>query len=347
MNRRSLQIILAVLALVPVATLRAEDPYTNRFTLSARFGFNVSARFGGVSGLTAPTSAARTTPRGDQYNYDNGYVLTDVSGNFGNQTWYWGYDDSSKQITGNSILLSRSTFSGSSPSVNADGDVSPGFELAYNRPIGSLGRLLIGFEVAGNFMNVSLHNSRATAASVHRVTDTYDFTPGTTPPTATPAAPYQGSFDGPGFVISGTPSSSTASDVAGMATIVGQRDLDANVWSARLGPNLELPLGQRFKIAASGGLAAALVDAGVTWSETVRVGGTRGPTLAGSGSATGVQLGFYVGGTATYALSDRWDLVGGAQYQYLDAFEHNFAGRAVTLDFRQTILVTIGVGFKF
>src|SRR5947209_567822 len=74
MNRRPLQIILAVLAILPAAKLRAEDPYTNRFTLSARFGFNVSARFGGVSGLTAPTSAARTTPRGDQYNYDNGYV---------------------------------------------------------------------------------------------------------------------------------------------------------------------------------------------------------------------------------------------------------------------------------
>jgi hypothetical protein len=348
MNRRSLPIILAVLTLAPAA-LRADDLYTNRFTLSARFGFNVSAKFGGVRGLTAPASgsAARTTPGGDQYNYDNGYVLTDVSGNFGNQTWYWGYDDSSKQISGNSILLSKSTFAGSSPSVNADGDVSPGFELAYNRPLLSWGRLLVGFEVAGNFMNVSLHNSRATAATVHRTTDTYDFTPGTTPPAATPAAPYQGSFEGPGFVIGSTPSSSSSSDVVGGATIIGERTLDANVWGARLGPNLELPLGQRFKIAASGGLAAALVDADVTWSESVHMNGARGPTLSGSGSASGFELGFYVGATATYSLSERWDLVGGAQYQYLDNFRHNFGGRDVNLDFSQTILVTIGVGFKF
>ena len=40
-------------------------------------------------------------------------------------------------------------------------------------------------------------DSRSVSANVVRATDPYPFTPGTLPPTASPGAPYQGSFDGP------------------------------------------------------------------------------------------------------------------------------------------------------
>ncbi|HVV01350.1 MAG TPA: hypothetical protein VHH88_08305, partial [Verrucomicrobiae bacterium] len=325
----------------------ADDAYTNRFTISARIGFNISARFGAIRGLSAPSGTARTTPNGDTYNYDNGYVLTDVSGNFGNQTWYWGYDDSSRQLSGNSIMMNRTTFSGASSPLNADDNGSPGFEIAFNRPLGSIGRLLYGFEIAGNYMALSIHNTSAIGAPVHRVTDTYDYTPGTTPPAATPSGPYQGTLDGPGFVISGTPSSSSSSDVMGLATIVGSRSLDANVWGARVGPNLELPLGNHFTVAASGGFACALVDADVSWSEAVQMGGARGAALSGHGSASGFQAGFYLAALASYQISDRWDIVGGAQYQFLNDFDHSIGGRDIELDFSKSLMVTLGVGFKF
>src|SRR5256885_10986486 len=60
----------------------------------------------------------RRPPRSTLFPYTtlfrSGYVLTDVSGNLGGQTWYWGYDDSASQISGNTILLNRSTVSGRS-----------------------------------------------------------------------------------------------------------------------------------------------------------------------------------------------------------------------------------------
>jgi hypothetical protein len=337
---------MAALLAATAINSRADDAYTNRLTLSARFGFNVSARFKAVRGLVAPAPPSRTTPNGDKYNYDDGYVLTDISGNFGNQTWYWGYDNSSRQTVGNSIQLSKTTVTGGSSPATADGDPSPGFEIMYNRPLGNLGPLTYGFEIAGNYMNLSLRNTQILGAKVHRVTDSYDFTPGTTPPTATSDAPYQGSYGGPGFVVGSTPSSSTSSDTTS-ALIVGSRQVDADVFGGRIGPNLELPLGRKFKIGASGGFACAFIDEDVSWSETIMMGGAQGNTLKGHGSASGFDVGFYLEGLATYEINDRWDIVGGVQYQYLDNFRSTIDGRGVELHFSNSLMMTIGLGFKF
>src|SRR6266850_1931008 len=92
-------IVAAALIVVVPAALLADEPVTNRFTFSARFSLNIKAKFQNV-GSVLPASP-RTTPDGANYNYDDGYVLTDVSGNFGGQTWNWGYDDNVSQISGN------------------------------------------------------------------------------------------------------------------------------------------------------------------------------------------------------------------------------------------------------
>src|SRR5437764_10764464 len=60
------------------ARLKLEDDSPaprNRFGLSYRMGFNISARFknlGGYRVLNPPL-----TPSGDRWNYDNGYILDD------------------------------------------------------------------------------------------------------------------------------------------------------------------------------------------------------------------------------------------------------------------------------
>ena len=110
-NQHFIRLTLAALvALLVPATLWAQpDDATNlnHFSFSARAGFNITGRFKNLGALTL-TPSTRLTPNGDPYNYDNGYVLTDVSGNAGGQTWYWGYDGPG-QISGNTILMSRST----------------------------------------------------------------------------------------------------------------------------------------------------------------------------------------------------------------------------------------------
>jgi hypothetical protein len=318
---------------------------TNRITLSGRVGFNISAHFKGLSTLPPPSST-RTTPNGDRYNYDDGYVLVDNSGNFGGQTWYWGYDDSSRQISGNNIVLSRSTLNGNAGSAKAEDDPSYGAELLYSRLLFTKDKLRIGFEVAANFLNMSLTDNSALSASVTRTSYPFPFTPGTTPPDATPGEPYQGTKLGPGFVIGDTPGEPTVAVVPG-ATIDGHRKFDANLWGFRLGPYLEYPLNPSLKLSLSGGLAGAYVDADVSWNETVIINGVRGETLSGSGHTDPMCWGFYVGGSVAWQFAEHWGVLLGMQYQDLGKLNRSFGGRDVELDLSESIFATLGISYHF
>src|SRR6266498_5492375 len=170
----------------------------NRLSLSARFGFNISGKFKGIgNGLfTVPAPNPRRTLDGDAYNYDDGYVLTDSSGNFGGETRYWGYDDSASQILGNTVLLSRiSSVSGKDQSA----DPTLGAELVYSRHLGVSGSKRYGLEIAINYQSISFSDHSAYSAT--RVTDAFPYEPGTTLPTNS----YQGRFDAPGFLLGDTP----------------------------------------------------------------------------------------------------------------------------------------------
>ena len=323
----------------------ADAPDTNsvnRFSFSPRAAFNISASFGGLTRVTAGGNR-RTTPNGAPYNYDNGYVLTDASGNAGGQTWYWGYDSPS-QISGNSILLSRAA-SAASGSVVGDNssDVNFGAEFAYNRVLFSRGEMRYGLDAAVSYLNVRFRDSTPYPGSVSQVSDAYPFTPGTTPPQTPPA--YQGTFVGPGFLLGATPSSSSSSVVGGMFS--GNRKVDANLFGLRLGPSLEFPLLERLQVVVSGGVAVGVMDASVSWNETASF--TSGGSLMNSGSDSnlGVVYGGYLGAHFLYDISKTWSAEAGVQYQNLGVYEHEFSGRAVQLDLSHTILVSLGVAFRF
>ena len=105
--------------------------------------------------------------------------------------------------------------------------ISPyvGAELTYDYELGvkeDWHHLRYGLEGAVNFLPIEFNSSGRYNATLSRQTDTYSYTPGTTPPTA----PYQGSYGGPGFVINVPPASSTTTLVPG-ATFLAQQHFDA------------------------------------------------------------------------------------------------------------------------
>jgi hypothetical protein len=352
------QVLQTVSALCVIAwTAGAEEIVTNRLSFSARLGFNASARFKGltVAPVGTPSTSRRTPlqpgrPDGDAYNYDNGYVLPDVAtveyGNNDGMTWYWGYDDSASQISDNTILLSRTTSTTGGGATGSFGDDPQlGCELTYNRFLGAWGDARYGLEVAANYLNLSMHASGTFAGSATRVTDAYPFTPGTTPPYATPPdtvpGPYQGSYEGPGFVIGGTPVSSSTVIVPG-ATVTDKRRFDGDLWGFRLGPYLEIPLDDPVNLSLSAGLAVGLLNADASWSQT-----SGSSSFSGSGSDNEVLWGGYVSAVLTWYLSERWSLVGGAQFQSLGDYEHSFGGREVEVDLSNSWFVTLGLSCKF
>ena len=349
MKNQHLISLALVIGALPVGMARgAEQSDTNRlnrFAFSARLGFNVTAKFKNLGKLSlAPLP--RTTPNGDAYNYDDGYVLTDVSGNYGNQTWYWGYD-SQGQISGNTILMNRTGPSANISSAGGKTDEDPnlGGELSYNRELGRRGKLRYGLEAAGNFMTVGLNDGSTLHGTLSRTTDAYPFTPGTTPPLTPPS--YQGSFDGPGFVIGSTPVSSTTTVVPGSATIAGRRQFNADIWGLRLGPYLEYPLTERLHVSLSGGLAVALVNGSASWSETITVTSGSGATSTGRGHASDLMWGGYVSGKLSWQLSQRWTVEGGVQFQDLGVYRRALGGRTVEMDLSKSMFVTVGLGYSF
>lgn len=324
--------------------IRRDTDRLNRFSFNARFGMNISAKFKGASmSLTAPP---RTTPDGSRYNYDDGYVLTDVSGNAGGQTWNWGYDQPG-QIAGNTILMHRSTVSADAPSAKGvdEDDPQSGFEFVYDRELGKRDKLHYGLEAAVNYMYLSTKDTSAFSGNVSRLTDAYPFTPGTTPPLTPPS--YQGTFNGPGFVLGSTPVSSTTALIISGATIVDQRNYNADIWGFRLGPYAEYPLSEDLDLWFSGGLAVAMVDGSASWTETASIAG--GSTVVGSGSGgdLGLLWGGYFSAKVSWQLSERWSAEGGVQYQNVGIYEHNYGGQVMQLDLSKSVFITVGLGYSF
>lgn len=311
------------------ATVRADEAVTNRLTLSARLGFNVSATFG-----------PRLNRWGNAYNHYNGYALTDISGNAGGQTWYWGYDNSAQQISGNNILMMRPNDRGNLSSPSIDSDPNLGAELAYNRLLWVKGKTRIGLEAAVNYMALDLQDN--TSRSIAGAVDAYGFTEGTTPPAATPSAPYQGSFKGPGFVIN-VPPVSTAANIHES----GNWHVDDNAWGFRLGPYLEFPLSTNLTVSLSGGGALVLLEGTASWSETVSVPGSGTTSSSGSGDSSEMLWGGYVSANVIWRFAHDWSLAGGVQYQSVGSSEKLLGGRKVNVDLSNSIFVTLGLSYNF
>jgi hypothetical protein len=339
--------LVLILTAILSHTADADDSstnYANRISVSARAAFNITARFKPTQAPAAPV--ARKTPNGDTYNYANGYVLTDRSGNAGGQTWYWGYDDPG-QISGDTILMSRSSLvpGDSAWAGTADAGENFGGELAFNRELFIRGENRYGIEAAIGYLNISLTDTSPYSEDLRRVTDAYPFTPGTTPPLTPPA--YQGSFQGPGFLLGATPANSSASVLPGGALVTGSRKFEGSLWGIRIGPYLEFPLLPWLQASLSGGFSLGLLDSRASWNEQVSSTGGGSATSSGSGDDFALLYGGYLGGQLLVEITPRWSAAALVQYQNLGTYSHQFGGRTVEADFSRSIFVGLGVSHRF
>ena len=320
---------------------RAYLDSTNRLTVSLRFGLNITGKFKGIGSSLNPANAPAPGK------YADGYVLTDVSGNFGGQTWNWGYQNASQvgASGANSIDFHNYTASGFPKSSSGDDSPYIGCEVTYDYEIGvkeDWHHLAYGIEAAANYMPISFNTSSSYNGAINEQTDTYGYTSGTTPP----GAPYAGSYDGPGFVIN-VPRIGTATTVIPGATLVSHQNFYANLWGFRLGPYVEAPVTEKLSLHASGGFALGMLDADASWTETLTVPGNGSTTTRGSGKNFEVLCGFYAGLDAIYHFNEKWGVDVGAQFQDLGTYDHNFGGRTAQLDLSQSIFIQAGVSYSF
>jgi hypothetical protein len=327
---------------------------TNRVTVSLRMGFNIKGGFRGTGStfaLGAPLSSPQFTSRGDRYNYDNGYVLPDKIRSKDGYTWYWGYDNAGQIDAANSTIAFQKTSAAGLPR-GGDSDDTPyyGVDVAYDYLLhkDEDHHLYYGLEVGANWMPISFGGNGRYNLSLSQTTDTYSYTPGTTPPGYLSGdLPYQGSYQGPGFVLN-YPRVGRSTALAGSATLLVQQDFDSDLWGFRVGPYVDYMPATNVDLHVSGGFAMGILTANASWKETlIPNGGGVTTSLSGSGNDVGWLGGFYVGMDAEYRFNHRWSALAGVQFQDLGNYNHNFGGRSVDLDLSQSVFVNVGISYSF
>ena len=320
----------------------AGDSFFNHLTFSGRFGFNIKAGFG-----------PRLTLDAGAFNYLDGYVLPDASGGFDPTgkypliTHYWSYDNGARQddTVNNEILLTA--LSGGDPLARSFGDCPrAGFELGYQRELGTHGKWHYGVEAAVNYMNLCLKDNISVNATGQQYHYPYSF-PGRD---TDPSQFYQGRYEyvggGYDFQISQSPTPGSPTPVP--VNLLGSRNFEADIWGFRLGPYLQRPLGEHFDLNLVGGLALVLVNSDASWSQTLTVNNLDSDlTLSGHGKDSEMLLGYYVGANVAWHLNKRWDVTAGVQYQDVGTYSKPVGNRQVELDLGQSVFVSVGLSFKF
>jgi hypothetical protein len=330
----------------------------NRFSLGYLMGFNISASFKNLGGYSsvAPGANPQRTPNGDPYNYANGYIYPDATTSSAHPgyTWYYGYT-AGTPIRGTDFDLYRASSRGNLDSSDVGSDPNNGVELTYSRELGQIGKAGWGIEVAGGYLDVNVLDTRNLNGTASRTTDTYRTGGGAQLNPAPQANPFQGPAPGsPGWPLVGlTPVNSSSQAFPGAATVVGSRDFDAQIFSARFGPYIDFPLNNRFTVSLSGGLLLQEIHSDFSFDETVTINpavtlvGVPGEKHHGSGSDSDLLVGGYASGKISYAISDRFVLFSGAQFRTSGDYSQTVSGKTAKLDLSQAVLVTLGLSYSF
>jgi hypothetical protein len=326
-----------------------KEPLKNKIGLSYRMGLNITVDFkklGGFPAISDPGPSLGITNR----SYDNGsYNFVDVSGNAGGQTWFWGYEQPG-QLQGNALVMESSSSPADVTSKNRENDPQHGLEITYSRELHRDEKWRFGAEVGLGWTTVDVEDSRSLRGNINKITDSYTIPEGV----VVPNAPYHGTFLGPGALISALPERNTTV-ISRAAEITGERTLNADVYTLRLGPYFEVPIYKKLSFILNGGLTLAIGDIDFSYRETVTIEGSGSVTRSSSGSQTDFLVGGYVGGNLTYALSEKFGLFAGVQYQA--------AGESVTksrtrngeaetkkesvLDLGESLILVFGASYSF
>ena len=317
----------------------------NRFGISYRPGFNIDAKFKNIGGFAPANNPGRAIGGVDHF-YDDGYNRVDSNNNAGDKTTFWGYDNAT-QLQGNTVVMSSTSAPGNGVSKDRSNDPQHGAELTYNRQLGKIGHAKWGVEGGFNFTDVTIRDNGTLFGAALRTSDAYTI-PDSVPPIILPPAPYRGPFNGMGTapVLGATPFR-TVTRIPSGSRVDGNRDFDADIYGLRVGPYVELPLNDRLAVAVSGGFALLYVDSDFRYNETVTAPGSPAQTRRGRGSHSDFLPGGYFGANILFALDERINLSGGAQFQSSGTYTHKENGKEAQLDLSQAVFFSVGLGYSF
>lgn len=313
----------------------------NRFNVSGRFLFNVSAEFAHLATPANPGPGVGV--HGADHVYDNGYVRVDDSGNAGGMTWNWGFTSGA---VGNTLQLQSVRSPADGLTQRRDADPQYGLEVSYGRVLKgiSLGRdtqMLVGLQGAFGLTFLDIRNNSTISGATTGVQDNYDLSglP------MVPNAPYFGGTPVPGgplpLLLPDAPSSRQPINLP--ATATERMRVEGNLYGFKIGPFFEVPLGKALSAQVQGGFAALLADGKFTFSEVISTGGTS----AGSLSRSQWRYGGFVEGQLSVTLSKHWSGFVGAGWQSVGNYTLGVGSKAARVNLDNVVAAFAGLGYSF
>jgi hypothetical protein len=323
---------------MPAAARQSE--WTSHFSFGAAVGFNISAKFNENGVFNLPGSGVANGL------YDDGYVLTDITGSTDGYTTYWGYQNANQvqnTAAGQTVVMHKTTsFTTIGNSSQDEGGPFPGFELDYGGSLYHWQNFRIGWDLGFDLVPFSISDNQTLTATVNQNAYAFSVPNGV----VVPLPGSQGPYNGQGALLS-TSSTSSSSVTAG--TVSGTRSLDTILYGLRLGPTFYWDFANNWSASLGVGPAMGVVSAEYKYNEVVTTSTSSAPSN-GSFHGLDVVYGGDVNATLFYHTADKKrpvDLYISAQFMPLGSADFSQGGRDAKLDLSGQIYISAGVNWPF
>jgi hypothetical protein len=333
----------------------------NHISMGFQLGFNIRTSFKHIGRFAPATNPGSTNGLSNHF-YDDGYNLVDSSQNkhfagvdangnpiFKQGTWDFGFNNFAGQVHGNGepdgTIDMHSLSSAGGTSAERSNDPRPGFVLTFGRELyrDEQDRWRAGLDWSFGYTDYVIEDSHPLNAKATELTDTYSLFGDQLP---TQPSYSQDTGGSPNHNIIGDVPTRSLSSAA--VPVSGTRKFGADIFAFRLGPYFEVPLNKTFSFSLEGGAALVYVYSSFQFNEEVATPAGL-LNVKGHGVHDGIQLGGYVGGKISAALSDQVSLFAGAQWLDAGSYVHrnHSTGEAAVLDLSQSVFFTTRIGYSF
>jgi len=350
----------------PVAAVQRTRSAPWRITAGAQWRSLGDASFS--NDLQAPSfvlpnfSGIKASP-GTRGQYDDGYLLEDVTGD-ANNTWNFGYTDNA-QLQGGTLSFHGYDLSvvteTTRRTLDSDWDeAASGFggflKLESPELLNWHGLQLsatAGYSYTRadtDYTGLAFHATQRTEIRGGGFVDSYP-----TLGAAVPGAPYSGTFVGPGPFISSNATRVYTGSRGGETEVIETNlestianELNVNLHTLSFGPQINYqPKASPVRISASLGLALNVADWDAKTEETLRIkGGSKLDSWSSASSGTEVLPGFYLELSAELPITDRLSAYAAGRYDWsrdlqggTDLSEHSLELSGFTAQ--------VGLNYKF
>lgn len=267
---------------------------------------------------------------GTDHFYDDGYNRVDSSGNAGNLTSYWGYQNAAQDNGGSVTMNSSQNILDAQSGRGQQTEGQPAIEIYWQKDLTENEKFNVGLRASLCWQHIDLDSTTTSSTTVETISDTYTYGG------ILPGAPFNGSYTGPNFLLGDTPDRTIS--YTGGTPVTTMRSLQANLFSINFGPTLSLDLTKKLRLSVSGGGTAAWIDSEFSFHD---VG-----FAEGKDHDNDWLFGAYVSADLSYRVDDSWGIFGGAAYTCLQDFQQESGGRSSELQFGGSCTVHTGIFFQ-